>query len=101
MALSVTVLKLDGVLFPGDNFRCVIEFKNTHPASLGEETTRQNIETLAWASAQIHGHYIVDPTLIKLSASTAQRQIAGSTLPKLGMNQIIPYYKVSSASPWF
>jgi hypothetical protein len=83
MSLSVTILKLDGVVFPGDSFRCAIEFKNTRPAS--SEDSPHHIETLAWASAQIYGQYIVDPGLIKLPASTIQRSLAGSTLPKLGM----------------
>lgn len=84
MALSVTITKLDSVLFPGDTFRCLIEFKNTLPVSGNVDLDRENSETLAWASAQIYGQFVVDPASITLPSSTAQRQLAGSTLPRFG-----------------
>lgn len=84
MALSVTVHKLEPVLFPGDTFRCIIEVKNTLAASGDEEYDLQRVEPLAWVSAQIYGQYVADPTFIKLPEETLQRHVAGSTLPKLG-----------------
>ena len=88
MALSVTVRKLDPVVFPGDLFRCIIEFKNAQKPSGEADIDNNKLESLAWASAQIYGQYIADPSLMKLPVATQQRQQVGSTLPKLGMNQI-------------
>lgn len=84
MALSVTVHKLDFVLFPGDAFRCIVEFKNNAQATGDAEKDHQNIQPLAWASAQVYGQYVTDSSLIALPAATEQRAVAGSTLPKLG-----------------
>lgn len=84
MALSVTVHKLDTVLFPGDTFRCLIEFKNSHAVTGDAEKDAEHIEPLAWVSAQVYGQYVADLSLISLPSSTLQRSLAGSTLPKLG-----------------
>jgi len=94
MALSVTVHKLEPVLFPGDTFRCIIEVKNTLAASGDAEYDIQRIEPVAWVSAQIYGQYIADPTFMKLPESTSQRHIAGSTLPKLGTRRASLAYVV-------
>lgn len=90
MALSVTVHKLDFVLFPGDAFRCIVEFKNNTAATGDAEKDRENIQPLAWVSAQIYGQYVTDSSLITLPSGTEQRSIAGSTLPKLGTPTSLP-----------
>ena len=96
MALSVTVHKLDFVLFPGDAFRCVVEFKNNNVATGDAEKDLEKVEPLAWVSAQVYGQYVADSSLISLPSATMQRSMAGSTLPKLG-TRLFPFMHLKSS----